>query len=471
MSEAIPVRVALQPLRSALEEWFWESWGGSQGGSVVQLADGLNIDDTLGILDEIAIVLAFAFIGGFIASRLRLPPIVGYLAAGLAVGPFTPGFVADVALAEQLGEIGIVILMFGGGLHFSVRDLLAVRNIAIAGAIVQSVMTTLLSIGAAMLFGWGLGAGLVLGLALSVASTIVMVRALAARDALDTPNGRIAVGWLIVEDIFSALVLVLLPIVAVSLGGRAAGSHTPDETMLDALLHQGDSLLGYGLRLIGLDEGPLEIGVVAFINVALLAGVVLIVGKAIVTWVLDRVEHISEEMFTLAVVMVALFIAVVAKGVFGLSDALGAFLAGVMIGDYRLSHRVAEAIQPLRDIFGVIFFASVGMLLNPATIIKAWLHLLTVVLIVMVAKPLFATAVVRMLRFGRETAAIIAPALGEVGEFSFILAVRGKMLGLLPDEGYQLIISGSMISIALNPLLFRIVESLTCASGTDRQPP
>ena len=173
LSEAIPVRVALQPLRSALEERFWESWGGSQEGSVMQLADGLNLDDTLGILDEIAIVLAFAFIGGFIASRLRLPPIVGYLAAGLAVGPFTPGFVADVALAEQLGEIGIVILMFGVGLHFSVRDLLAVRNIAIAGAIVQSVMTTLLSIGAAMLFGWGLGAGLVLGLALSVASTIV----------------------------------------------------------------------------------------------------------------------------------------------------------------------------------------------------------------------------------------------------------------------------------------------------------
>ena len=428
----------------------------------------MNLDETLGLLDEIAIVLAFAWFGGFIASRLRIPPIVGYIAAGIAVGPFTPGFVADVALAEQMGEIGIVILMFGVGLHFSVRDLLAVKHIAIPGAVIQILFTTALGIGAALSFNWSFGAGLVLGLALSVASTIVLVRALMARNALDTGNGRIAVGWLIVEDMFSVLVLVLLPILAVSLGGSAAGTHDPNETLMDALLHQGDSVLLYGLRIIGLREGPLQITAIAFINVGLLAIMILLVGKRLVSLMLDAVERLgSEELFTLSTLVVALFIAVISKAVFGLSDALGAFLAGVMVGDYRLRHRVAEEIRPMRDVFGIIFFAAVGMLLNPQTIVDAPLQIVVVVLIIIVAKPLIAAAIVKFLRQSPSTVAMISPALGQVGEFSFILAVLGRSLDLLPEQGYQLIISGSIISIALNPLLFSLAERLT---GVSRYP-
>ncbi len=294
---------------------------------------------------------------------------------------------------------------------------------------------------------------------------MVLVRALMARNALDTENGRIAVGWLIVEDMFSVLVLVLLPILAVSLGGSAAGTHGPKETLMDALLHQGDSVLSFGLRSIGLYEGPLQITAIAFINVGLLAVMILFLGKRLVSLMLDEVEHLrSEEMFTLSTVVVALFIAVVSKAVFGLSDALGAFLAGVMLGDYRLSHRVAADIRPMRDVFGIIFFAAVGMLLNPQAIVDAPLQVVAVAFIIMVAKPLIAAAIVKFFRQSTSTVAIISPALGQVGEFSFILAVLGRSLDLLPEQGYQLIISGSIISIALNPLLFYVTERLTGAS-------
>lgn len=429
-----------------------------------------NVDEALGLLDEIAIVLVFAFIGGLIASRLRLPPIVGYLAAGLVVGPFTPGFVADVGLAEELGEIGIVILMFGVGLHFSVRDLLAVGGTAIPGALVQSLATTLLGIGAGMLFGWSFGAGLVLGLALSVASTIVLVRALAARDDLNTSDGHIALGWLIVEDMFSVLVLVLLPILAVSLGGQASGTDAGDDTLLGSLMHEGDSVLSYGLRSLGFGGSATEVVVVAFVNVGLLAACVFFVAKPLVRLALDRVEQISEEMFTLAVVVIALLVAVAAKAVFGLSDALGAFLAGVMVGDHRLSHRVAGEIRPLRDIFGIVFFAAVGMLLEPATVVRAPLKLLAVVFIVVVAKPALAAMVMLVLGRSPGTAAAIAPGLAQVGEFSFILAVLGRSLDLLPEQGYQLIISAAIVSIALNPLLFGLAESLARRGGAEAQP-
>jgi CPA2 family monovalent cation:H+ antiporter-2 len=419
-----------------------------------------NIHVGLGLLGQLALVLAFAVVGGFIASRLRLPPIVGFLAAGLAAGPFTPGFIADVDLAKELGAIGIVILMFGVGLHFSVKDLMAVRAIAIPGALIQSLLITLLGIGVGMIFGWTFGAGLVLGLALSVASTIVLIRALVDRGNLDSPAGRIAVGWLIIEDMFAVLVLVLLPIVAQSLGGHAGSDSGPSRSLLNSLLGEGDSVLAYGLRSIGLNESPLEVVAVAFINVGLLAAFVLVVGKRVVNWILDQVENISDEMFTLTVVMIALLVAVIADAVFGLSDALGAFLAGVMIGEHRLSHRVAEEIRPLRDIFGVVFFTSVGMLLSPSTVVKVPLKLLAVVLIVMVAKPLTAALILRALHQPPSTVATIAPGLGQIGEFSFIVAVLGLTLGLLPDEGYQLIICGSIISIALNNLLFGVTESL-----------
>jgi CPA2 family monovalent cation:H+ antiporter-2 len=419
-----------------------------------------NIHVGLGLLGQLALVLGFAVVGGFLASRLRLPAIVGFLAAGLAAGPFTPGFIADVDLAEELGGIGIVILMFGVGLHFSVKDLMAVRGVAIPGALIQSLLTTLFGIGVGMLFGWTFGAGLVLGLALAVASTIVLIRALVARGSLDSPGGRIAVGWLIIEDMFAVLVLVLLPIVAVSLGADAGPADEPSRSLLDSLLGEGDSVLGYGLRSIGLEESPLEVVAVAFINVALLAAFVLVLGKRVVSWVLDRVENISDEMFTLTVVMIALLVAVISYAVFGLSDALGAFLAGVMIGDHRLSHRVAEEIRPLRDIFGVVFFTSVGMLLSPSTVVEAPLKLLAVVLIVMVAKPVIAALIVHALHQPPSTVATISPGLGQIGEFSYIVAVLGLTLGLLPDEGYQLIICGSIISIALNNLLFGVTESL-----------
>jgi CPA2 family monovalent cation:H+ antiporter-2 len=430
-----------------------------------------GMDETLGLLNEFAIVLAFALIGGYGASRLKIPPIVGYIAAGIAVGPFTPGFVANVSVAEQMGEIGIVILMFGVGLHFSVRDLLAVKNVAIPGAIIQSMVTTALGIGVALAFGWSFGEGLVLGLALSVASTVVLMRELMARNVLDTRNGRIAAGWLIVEDMFSVLVLVLLPIVAASLGGSAAGTRDRNETLMKALLHQGDSVLSYGLGSLGLDEGPLEITAIALINVGLLAVMILFVGKRLVSMMLDSVESLeSKELFTLATLVVALFIAVVAKAVFGLSDALGAFLAGVMVGDYRLSHRVAEDIRPMRDVFGIIFFAAVGMLLDPQAIVHAPVQMLVVVTIIMAAKPLIAAVILKSLRQSTSTVAMISPALGQVGEFSFILAVLGRTLNLLPEQGYQLIISGSIISIALNSLLFNLAERLTGAIP-DPQPP
>jgi CPA2 family monovalent cation:H+ antiporter-2 len=418
---------------------------------------------TLGLLEEITILLVLAFVFGWIASRLRMPPIVGYLTAGLLIGPFTPGFTADTHLAKELGDVGIVILMFGVGLHFSLRDLLAVKNISIPGALVQSVFTTLLGIGAATLvFGWSVGAGLVLGLALSVASTVVLVRALSSRDKLDAPSGRIAVGWLVVEDIFSVLVLVLLPIVAVSLGGAAGGGHgEADDTVLDALLRQGDSLLFYSLRSAGLDRSAPLVIAVAFANVALLAGLVLGVGKRATSWVLAQVDAFhSDELFTLTVVVLALFVAVAAKTVFGLSDALGAFLAGVMIAESPLAHRIAEEIRPIRDIFGIVFFAAVGMLLNPAVVIGAPIALVVVLLIVVLAKPAIAAAIVLGLKQPLSTAGTIAPGLGQVGEFSFILAVLGKSLDLLPDAGYQLIICGAIISIALNPILFRLTDAV-----------
>jgi CPA2 family monovalent cation:H+ antiporter-2 len=385
----------------------------------------------------IAMAFVLAFIGGFAAVQLRLPAIVGYLMAGIAVGPFTPGFVGDPNLASQLAEIGVILLMFGVGMHFSVRDLWAVRTIALPGALAQIIAATLLGIGVATLWGWSFGAGLVFGLALSVASTVVLLRALENSRTLDTPDGRIAVGWLIVEDLVMVLTLVLLPAFAGHLGGTTNAHEA-----------HNDSQNGVWLSL-GLTLG----------KVALFVALMLLIGRRIFPWLLRRVEHTgSRELFTLAVVALALGVAFGSARLFGVSFALGAFFAGVVINESELSHRAASGLQSLQDAFGVLFFVAVGMLFDPRILVRQPLQVLEVVAIIVVGKSLAALAIVLALRRPLPTALTVSAALAQIGEFSFILASLGVALELLPREGQNLILAGALISITLNPLLFRAVS-------------
>lgn len=416
-----------------------------------------HADHALGLMDELALVLAFGLIGGLVAMRLRLPAIVGFLLAGIAMSAYTPGYIADVHTAEQLGEIGVAFLMFGVGLHFSVKDLLAVRNVAIPGAIIQSILATALTIGATTLFGWSLGAGIVLGLALSVASTVVLVRALMARNVLESMAGKIGVGWLVVEDLFSALVLVLLPVLAVSLGGVAA-HRAAQETVTDVLFDKTDSVLAFSIRQAGVsDTVPVLIGITA-INMAVLIGVLPLLRRG-VSWLFDYIDRNgSDEMLTLAAVVVALFVSFGMNAVFGVSVALGAFFSGIVVAGSRLAHQVNDEVRPLRNLFGVLFFASVGMLFDPMTLVRMPLHVLAVVFIIVVAKPVIAAAVALMFGQSRATALTVGAGLAQIGEFSFILGSLGRTLGLLPDDAYQLIISGAIISIALNTMVFRLVD-------------
>jgi CPA2 family monovalent cation:H+ antiporter-2 len=384
------------------------------------------------LLETIAIGLVAAFIGGLVAERLRLPTIVGYLLAGVAVGPFTPGLVADTETAKQLAELGVILLMFGVGIHFSIPDLLAVRGTAIPGAIGQILVATLLGAGLGVLLGWGLTGGLVLGLAVSVASTVVLLRALGERGELDTPQGRIAVGWLIVEDLFTVLVLVLLP------------------TLAPVLLGTGGSLADIALGL-GL----------AVAKLALFAGLMLVGGVRVVPRILAHVERTgSRELFTLAVLAIAIGIAVTAYAVFGVSFALGAFLAGVVLNEAETSHRAAEDALPLRDAFAVLFFVSVGMLFDPAFLLDQPLAVVLVVLLVIGAKGAAAFLIVVLLRRPIRVALTVAAALSQVGEFSFILATLGLTLGLIPSDAFQLVVAAAIVSITLNPFLFRLVEPL-----------
>ncbi|MBP7688554.1 MAG: cation:proton antiporter [Thermoflexales bacterium] len=393
------------------------------------------------LIATIAVGLAFAFVGGFIAVRLRLPPLVGYLLAGIAVGPFTPGFVADVHLAPQLAEIGVILLMFGVGLHFSVRDLWAVRAIAVPGAILQIVVATGLGIGATALWGWSLGSGLVFGLALSVASTVVLLRALETRGMLSDTNGRIAVGWLIVEDLVMVLMLVLLPALAGLLGGRLpSGGATAS----------GDVVISLGVT-IG--------------KVVVFVGLMLIGGTRFFPWLLKQVEKTGvRELFTLAVVAIGLGIAYGSAQLFGVSFALGAFFAGIVINESDFSHRAVHDLQSLQDAFGVLFFVAVGMLFDPAILIREPLQVLVVLAIVMVGKSLAAYAIVRLLRYTHSTALLVSGALAQIGEFSFILAGLGLSLDLLPAEGQNLILAGALLSITLNPLVFRLTARLAAPS-------
>ena len=388
---------------------------------------------SVSLISTIAAGLGLALIFGFIAARLKLPALVGYLLAGVVIGPFTPGFVADAAIASQLAEIGVMLLMFGVGLHFSLDDLLAVRKIAVPGAVVQMTVATALGMGLAHWWGWNLGGALVFGLSLSVASTVVLLRALETRGVLDSANGRIAVGWLVVEDLAMVLVLVLLPPLAEWLSGRG-------EADVDSLW----KTLGVTLLQVG--------GFVALM---------LVVGRRFFPWVLWQVQHTgSRELFTLCVVAAAVGIAFGATALFGVSFALGAFFAGMVMRESEFSHRAAEESLPLRDAFAVLFFVSVGMLFNPWVIVERPLQVLAVVAIIVVGKSLAAAALVLAFRYPLNTALTVSASLAQIGEFSFILVAMGVSLQLLPPEGQSLVLAGALISIALNQLVFKAVEPL-----------
>jgi CPA2 family monovalent cation:H+ antiporter-2 len=385
------------------------------------------------LISTVAVGLAFAFVGGLVAVRLRLPPLVGYLLAGIAVGPFTPGYVADTHLAPQLAEIGVMLLMFGVGMHFSVSDLWAVRGIAVPGAVAQIVVATALGDALALWWGWSLGAGLVFGLALSVASTVVLLRALEARGLVNSEDGRIAVGWLIVEDLVMVLALVLLPVLAVPLGAPAAGPEPPGGIW---------AAVGWTLAKVA-----------AFVALMLLAG------TRVFPWLLKRVEGTgSRELFTLAVIALSLGVAFGAAELFGVSFALGAFFAGVVVHESDLSHRAAHELQPLQDVFAALFFVSVGMLFDPTVLVRQPLQVLAEVGIIVVGKSLVALGIVLALGRPASTALTVSAALAQIGEFSFILASMGIALGLLPQEGQSLIVAGALLSITLNPLAFQAVS-------------
>jgi monovalent cation:H+ antiporter-2, CPA2 family len=386
------------------------------------------------LITTIAAGLGLAMILGFAAVRLRLPPLVGYLLAGVLIGPHTRGFVADVALAGQLAEIGVMLLMFGVGLHFSLDDLAAVRAIALPGAVVQIIVATVLGTVTAMAWGWSFGAGLVFGLALSVASTVVLLRALESRGALETFNGRIAVGWLIVEDLVMVLVLVLLPPVANLLGGAASGDHG------------GGTSIGAALG-------------ITFAKVAAFVVLMLVVGRRLfprILWLVAKTG--SRELFTLCVVAAAVSVAYGAAALFDVSFALGAFFAGMMMRESELSHRAADESLPLRDAFSVLFFVSVGMLFDPQVLVREPLAVLAVTAIIILGKTIAAITLVLALRYPLNTALTVGASLAQIGEFSFILAGLGVEYRLLPAEGQSLILAGALISIALNPAVFAAVE-------------
>ncbi|MDP9808147.1 CPA2 family monovalent cation:H+ antiporter-2 [Rhizobium tibeticum] len=390
--------------------------------------------------------LVLAFILGALANRLRMPPLVGYLVAGVLVGPHTPGYVADQSLAPELAEIGVILLMFGVGLHFSLKDLLSVRGIAVPGAVAQIVFATLLGWGLGALMGWPTGGSLVFGLALSVASTVVLLKALQERRLVETDRGKIAVGWLIVEDLAMVLALVLIP-AAASIGG---GEHATVEPLSAAVG-----------RLFGLDLGIGGIIVMTLIKVALFVGLMLVFGRRIIPWTMHRIAHTgSRELFRLGVLAIALGVAFGASKMFGVSLALGAFFAGMVLAESELSHRAAQESLPLRDAFAVLFFVSVGMLFDPNILIEKPLPLLATVFIIVIGKSIAAFLIVLLFRKPVGTALTISASLGQIGEFSFILATLGVALGLLPEEGRDLILAGAIISIILNPLLFYVCDHL-----------
>jgi CPA2 family monovalent cation:H+ antiporter-2 len=391
------------------------------------------------LIATIVIGLTLAFVLGAIAHRLRISPIVGYLLAGIAVGPHTPGFVADQMLASELAEIGVILLMFGVGLHFSLRDLWSVGAIAIPGALVQIAAATAMGLGLAVLFGWRLSGGIVFGLALSVASTVVLLRALQERRLLGSDRGRLAVGWLVVEDIVMVLALVLLPTLAPFLdrSGDVVPGFTPRSA--DVALALGTTVLKVGAFFV----------------------VMLVVGRRLIPLLLHWTAHSgSRELFRLSVFAIALGVAYGAAELFGVSFALGAFFAGMILSESELSQQAAAESLPLRDAFAVLFFVSVGMLFDPTILVREALPVLATVLIITIGKSVAALAIVLAFRYPLMTGLTVAVSLAQIGEFSFILAGLGAGLGLLPQNGRDLILAGALLSIMLNPLLFAGLDAL-----------
>ncbi len=395
------------------------------------------------LITTIVAGLVLAYIFGMIAHRLRMPPLVGYLFAGILAGPYTPGFVADQALGAELAELGVILLMFGVGLHFSLKDLMSVRALAIPGALAQIAFATLLGLGLASLMGWSLGAGLLFGLALSVASTVVLLKALQERRLIETERGRIAVGWLIVEDLAMVLALVMVPAIA-SLNGNT-GVHDP--------------FVSFVTRLAGIEIGVWGILGLTVLKVAAFVGFMLVVGRRVIPWALHGTAHTgSRELFRLAVLAIALGVALGSALLFGVSLALGAFFAGMILSESELSHRAAQETLPLRDAFAVLFFVSVGMLFDPSIIITDPLPVLATVFIIVIGKSLAAFAIVLLFKRPVGTALTISASLAQIGEFSFILASMGVSLAILPPEGQDLILAGALISIVLNPVVFWAID-------------
>lgn len=391
------------------------------------------MDHNIPLITTLAAGFGIALILGFLAERIKIPALVGYLLAGIIIGPATPGFVADVPLAAQLSEIGVMLLMFGVGLHFSLNDLLAVKRIALPGAVVQMGLATALGMLMAEWWGWTWGSGLIFGLSLSCASTVVLLKALEAHGVLESMNGRIAVGWLVVEDLACVLVLVLMP----PLTGMLGGSTTEMANTRPLWVTVGKTLL----------------------EVAAFIAIMLVAGRRVLPWLLWQISRTgSRELFTLAVIAAAIGIAFGAAHLFSVSFALGAFFAGMVMRESEFSHRAAEESLPLRDAFSVLFFVSVGMLFEPDILIEQPMRVLGVVSIVMFGKSVAALALVLAFRYPLNTALTVSASLAQIGEFSFILAGLGVSLGLLSGEGMSLVLAGALISIALNPVLFAAID-------------
>jgi len=385
------------------------------------------------LIAMLAIGLGLAFVFGVVAQRFRLPPLVGYLVAGVVVSPFTPGYVADTALASQLAEVGVILLMFGVGLHFSLGDLASVRRVAIPGAMAHMILSAALGTVLPRYWGWSWGGAIVFGVALSIASTVVLLRALEQKGILDTADGRMSLGWLIVEDLATVLLLVVLP--ALVRPGSPAGTE-------------------------GAQPLWVALGITIGKALAFLA-VMLILGRRVLPWVLEHVARTaSRELFTLAVLVVAVGVATGAAALFGVSFALGAFFAGVVINESDLSHQAAADALPLQDAFAVLFFVSVGMLFDPAAVIRHPLATLEVFALIVLVKPLLAVPIMFLLRQPVRSALTVSASLGQIGEFSFILAALGVSLGVLPPEGQSYIVAGALLSITFNQLLFATIEPI-----------
>ena len=391
------------------------------------------------LVSTIAIGLGAAFLCGFVATKLRLSPLVGYLIAGIIVGPHSPGFVADIKIAEQLSEIGVVLLLFGVGLHFSVSDFLEVKKVAAVGAIARTALITAIGIYIGSVFGWSMGTGLLFGLCLSVASTVVMLRALEDHHLLPTITGKISVGLAVVEDVMMVLAMVMIPAVV-------AGT-SPDTGS------------GVGTQLL-----------LAFGKIGLFAAIMVIVGKRVLPWLLTAVARTgSRELFTLDAISMAMGIAFGAAMLFGVSLALGAFFAGMMIRESDLNHEVADRVLPFQDAFAVLFFVAVGMLFDPSVLLDSPLAVIAVVFVIVVVKALITFIAVRAFGYPRKTSLLIAGGLAQIGELSFILIAIGTFLGVMPEEARNLILAGALISIALNPILFRATREWAIRRGLTQE--